>query len=56
MAIKLTAALGNTPEFWLNIQHAVEIWDVRHKAYEQEARNVRLVKPQQLEQSTTVIS
>lgn len=45
MAIKLAAALGNTPEFWLNIQHAVEIWDVRHRAYEQEAKNVRRVKP-----------
>lgn len=45
MAIKLAAALGNTPEFWLNIQHAVEIWDVRHRAYEQEARNVRRIKP-----------
>lgn len=44
MAIKLAAALGNTPEFWLNIQHAVEIWDVRHRAYEQEAKNVRRVK------------
>lgn len=29
MAIKLAAALGNTPEFWLNVQHAVELWDVR---------------------------
>ncbi|NLD00031.1 MAG: HigA family addiction module antidote protein [Gammaproteobacteria bacterium] len=45
MAIKLAAALGNTPEFWLNIQHAVELWDVRNKAYEQEAQNVRLIIP-----------
>ena len=45
MAIKLAAALGNTPEFWLNIQHAVEIWDVRHRAYEQEAENVKRLKP-----------
>ncbi|PSJ41332.1 addiction module antidote protein, HigA family [Zobellella taiwanensis] len=45
MAIKLAAALGNTPEFWLNIQHAVELWDVRHSAYEQEAKNVRRVEP-----------
>jgi len=45
MAIKLATALGNTPEFWLNIRHAVELWDVRHKAYEQEARNVRQIKP-----------
>lgn len=55
MAIKLAAALGNTPEFWLNIQHAVEIWDVRHKAFEQEARNVRRVKPHS-EYSATVVS
>ncbi|MGA0583776.1 MAG: HigA family addiction module antitoxin [Castellaniella sp.] len=41
MAIKLAAALGNTPEFWLNIQHAVELWDVRHSAYESEAQNVK---------------
>ena len=45
MAIKLAAALANTPEFWLNIQHAVELWDVRHKAYEQDEKGVRLVKP-----------
>ena len=45
MAIKLATALGNTPEFWLNIQHAVELWDVRNKAYEQEANNVRQIIP-----------
>lgn len=45
MAIKLATALGNTPEFWLNIQHAVELWDVRNKAYEQEANNVRQILP-----------
>ena len=39
MAIKLAFALGNTPEFWLNIQHAVEIWDIRNKNYEQETKN-----------------
>jgi len=48
MAIKLAAALGNTPEFWLNIQHAVELWDVRHRAYEQAAENVQRVKPHPL--------
>ncbi|WP_437608950.1 HigA family addiction module antitoxin [Erwinia sp. V71] len=45
MAIKLAAALGNTPEFWLNIQHAVELWDVRHNAWEREARDVKRVYP-----------
>lgn len=45
MAIKLAAALGNTPEFWLNVQHAVEVWDVRHRAYDHEAKNVRRIVP-----------
>ncbi|HGS5286061.1 HigA family addiction module antitoxin [Vibrio cholerae] len=45
MAIKLAAALGNTPEFWLNIQHSVELWDVRHRVFEQEAKNVKMLKP-----------
>ncbi|MGO2415659.1 HigA family addiction module antitoxin [Cobetia crustatorum] len=45
MAIKLAAALGNTPEFWLNIKHAVELWDVRHRAYAQDAKGVRRITP-----------
>ena len=45
MAIKLATALGNTPEFWLNIQHAVELWDVRNQAYEKETQNVRQILP-----------
>lgn len=44
MAIKLAAALGNTPEFWLNVQHAVELWDVRHRAYGQEAKDVKRIR------------
>lgn len=43
MAVKLAGALGNTPEFWLNIQHAVNLWDIRHKAYAKEATNVRRI-------------
>ncbi|ELA8470641.1 HigA family addiction module antidote protein [Vibrio alginolyticus] len=27
LATKLAVALGNTPEFWLNIQHAVDVWE-----------------------------
>lgn len=46
MAIKLAVALGNTPEFWLNIQHAVEIWDVKNMAYKHEAKNVKRLTPQ----------
>lgn len=45
MAIKLATALGTTPEFWLKIQHAVELWDIRHKAYAKEAINVQPIKP-----------
>jgi len=45
MAIKLAAAFGNTPEFWLDIQHAVEIWDIRHKAYAGEAEGVKRIRP-----------
>jgi len=45
MAFKLAKALGNTPEFWLNIQHAVELWDVRNSGFEKAMRDVRRVKP-----------
>ncbi len=31
MAVKLGAALGTTPEFWLNAQEAVDIWQARRK-------------------------
>ncbi|EGR2572156.1 addiction module antidote protein, HigA family [Vibrio cholerae] len=40
VAIKLAAALGNTPEFWLNIQHAVDLWDTINR-YQEEAKFVK---------------
>ncbi|PAS13387.1 HigA family addiction module antitoxin [Vibrio cholerae] len=40
VAIKLAAALGNTPEFWLNIQHAVDLWDTGNR-YQEEAKFVK---------------
>ncbi|WP_350940881.1 HigA family addiction module antitoxin [Vibrio metschnikovii] len=40
VAIKLAAALGNTPEFWLNIQHAVDLWGTRNR-YQEEAKFVK---------------
>jgi addiction module HigA family antidote len=51
LAIKLAAALGNTPEFWLNIQHAVSLWDTRNR-YQDEAKfvkplNINLIQPPQ---------
>ena len=29
IAAKLAIALGTTPDFWLNIQHAVDVWQSR---------------------------
>jgi len=34
MALRLSRLLGNTPEFWLNAQRAVDLWDA--------ARNIKL--------------
>ncbi len=44
MAIKLAIALGTTPEFWLNIQHAVELWDVRNRSHTPEDNDARSLK------------
>jgi addiction module HigA family antidote len=29
LAYKLATVLGTTPEFWLNLQNAVDLWDAR---------------------------
>ena len=44
IALKLAAALGNTPEFWLKIQHAVDIWDVRNRVNNAEIEHVRRIQ------------
>jgi addiction module HigA family antidote len=31
MAIRLSRFLGTTPESWLNMQQALDIWDLQHK-------------------------
>ena len=31
MALRLARLFGNTPEFWLNAQRAVEVWKARPK-------------------------
>ena len=28
MALRLAKLFGNTPEFWLNAQRAIDLWDV----------------------------
>jgi len=29
MALRLSTLFGNSPEFWLNLQRAVDLWDAR---------------------------
>ena len=41
MALRLSALFGNTPEFWLNLQRAVDLWDAQVAV--QDA--VRRIKP-----------
>lgn len=31
MALRLARLFGNTPEFWLNAQRAVDLWDAREE-------------------------
>ena len=32
MALRLSRLFGNSPEFWLNAQRAVDLWDVEQEA------------------------
>jgi len=34
MALKLSAALGTTPEFWLNLQSATDLWETQNSNVE----------------------
>jgi addiction module HigA family antidote len=34
LAMKFAAALSTSPEFWLNLQHAVDIWKVHQRSKE----------------------
>lgn len=29
MALRLAQLFGNSPEFWLNLQHSVDLWDAQ---------------------------
>lgn len=31
MALRLSRIFGNTPEFWLNAQQAIDLWDAERK-------------------------
>jgi addiction module HigA family antidote len=32
MALRLSRLFGNTPEFWLNAQHAIDLWEAGRTA------------------------
>jgi len=38
MAIRLSRLFGNSPEFWLNAQRAVDLWDAARSVKDQVAR------------------
>ena len=40
MALRLAKLFGNPPEFWLNLQRCVDLWDAR-VAIEQEVRKIK---------------
>src|SRR3989304_6133803 len=39
MALRLSRLFGNTPEFWLNAQHAVDLWQAE-RAHSKELSNI----------------
>ena len=41
MALRLSRLFGNSPEFWLNAQRAVDLWDAAQKI----APEVKRIKP-----------
>ncbi len=43
MALRLSRLFGNTPEFWLNAQRAVDLW----KAKKENKREIERIKPLQ---------
>ncbi len=44
MALRLSRLFGNSPEFWLNAQRAVDLWDAAQSIKDQVAR----IKPLQV--------
>lgn len=41
MALRLSRLFGNSPEFWLNAQRAVDLWEANRAI----AAKIRLIKP-----------
>ena len=38
MALRLSRLFGNSPEFWLNAQHAWDLWDSEQRFYKEIAQ------------------
>lgn len=38
MALRLSRLFGNSPEFWLNAQHARDLWDSEHQFHRELSR------------------
>jgi addiction module HigA family antidote len=43
MALRLSRLFGNTPEFWLNAQHAWDLWDSERR-FREELSKIRPVR------------
>lgn len=44
MAVKLAKAFGTSPEFWLNLQTNVDLWELNHNSrFQQSLAKVRVV-------------
>ncbi|WP_439236744.1 HigA family addiction module antitoxin [Lonepinella koalarum] len=44
MAVKLAKAFGTTPEFWLNLQNNIDLWELNHNTrYQQSLEKVKAV-------------
>lgn len=43
MALRLSRLFGNTPEFWLTAQLAVDLWEAQN-SYKKELRHIQLLK------------
>jgi len=42
MALRLSKALGSSPESWLTMQHNRDLWDARKKVKLSDVKKVRL--------------
>ncbi len=43
MALRLSRLFGNSPEFWLNAQLAIDLWEAQ-KNYKKELSHIQLLK------------